>query len=625
MANPHATNTNLDDVKRRILGRVNLESLIGETVTLTTKSGRPTGLCPFHNEKSGSFTVFDDGHYHCFGCKVNGDAITFVRETQGMSYIEALKYLAAKFGVDAPELEDAKARYAKRQGDVSLFSMMADAQQFYATQLHNPENPAAKGVLDYLRQRGFTDENIVSFGFGMTPAEGFGLTKYLRGKGYKEQDMVASSLGTTSTRDGRVYDFLRMRLTLPISDTQGRVIAFGGRTLDNNPAKYLNSRDSQLFDKSQTLFGFDKARKHIREKGRAIVVEGYMDALQLWQQGYPEAVACLGTAFTEWHLKQLKNATGQVILLFDGDGAGQKATMASVSVALAVPEVQVRAVSLPSPEDPDSFVRKEGVAALDAMLAKAVDLFDFAIGEKIRVTHRMAIPELVTAEFVPWLARIPDRVQVSYLTSKIASMTGIAADVITAQLQPAADGKGQVPPPVAERRPKMRAGGEAGPLAPLSPIQPWLFDLFGHLFHASPGELDPAQIRMAVARDMELDDDLGGLMEDILMTLEGGNSPASADRRLWASGMDPRISQFIDKLLGSARNFDCNTRSQLVTKLLLHSQTLKVKKSIGTLKGELARLSGTRGAGNEHDQEIREILRSIQELTATLPKAELKA
>jgi DNA primase len=614
----HGSSNSLDDVKRRILNRVDLASLIGETVALTTRSGRPVGLCPFHNEKSGSFNVFDDGHYYCFGCKASGDAITFVREQQGMSYIEALRYLAGKFGVDAPELDDTRARYAKRQGEVSLYAMMADAQQYYKTALHDPGSAAAKDALDYLRGRGFSDDNIIAFGFGITPPEIYGLVKHLRGKGYKESDMVAASLAATSTRDGRVYDFLRARLTLPIADTQGRIIAFGGRTLDNNPAKYLNSRDSQLFDKSQTLFGWDKARKVIREKGRAIVVEGYMDALQLWQQGFPETVACLGTAFTEWHLKQLKNATSQVILLLDGDSAGQRATLASVATALSVPDVQVKAVALPASEDPDSFVRKQGAPALEDMLAKSVDLFDFAIGEKLRTTHQMAIPELVSSELVPWLAKIPDRIQVGYLVSKIAHRTGISTEALTSQLQPTGVGNAALSP---DRKPRARAGAAADPLAPLPPLDRILFDLVGHLFHASPGELDPAQIRMALARDLEIDPDHGGLVEDMLATLEGGHSPVTADRTLWQSAIDPRIASVIDKLVASARSFHTDQRAALVNKLLQHAQAAKVKKSISTLRAELARLSASRGAGGENDNEIREILVSIQELTRTLVAA----
>ncbi|MBM4253771.1 MAG: DNA primase, partial [Deltaproteobacteria bacterium] len=342
----------LQDVKTRILTRVNLETVIGEKVRLENSGGRLKGLCPFHNEKSPSFVLYGDSFY-CFGCKKSGDAITFVRETEGLGFVDALKHLAGKYGIEAPELEAALSRRGGRRQEASLHAMMQAAQEFYVAERQSPAGQAAS---DYLLARGFSAANIDAYGFGMTPRESYGLVRHLRQKGFREEDMISCSLATASARDGRALDFLRGRVTIPIRDQHGRVIGFGGRTMDGAQPKYLNSRETALFDKSHTLFGFDAARTAMRSRGRAIVVEGYMDTLQLWQSGFPEAVACLGTAFTSAQLKLMKAATAAVVLLFDGDSAGQKATLSAVRVALSVPEIQVKAAVLPPGEDPDSFV-----------------------------------------------------------------------------------------------------------------------------------------------------------------------------------------------------------------------------------------------------------------------------
>ena len=328
----------LDDVKQRILTRVPLADLVGETVQLD-RGTTPKGCCPFHAEKSGSFYVYPN-RYYCYGCKAGGDAIEFVRKTQGLGFVEALRFLAGRYNIEATELDEADRQFGRQKEEASLFEMLAVAQDYFSELLWTP---AGEETRAYLTGRGYSADSIKDYGFGLTPEESFGLVRFLRSKNFREADMIEASLATKSTRDNRTFDFFRSRITIPIRDGQGRIIAFGGRTTDNNPAKYLNSRDSVLFDKSNTLYGFDRARKVMRQRGRAILVEGYMDTLQLWQSGFPETVACLGTSFTEYHLKQLKHATSKVVLLLDGDEAGQRATLAAVNVALSArPECQRR-------------------------------------------------------------------------------------------------------------------------------------------------------------------------------------------------------------------------------------------------------------------------------------------
>jgi len=282
----------LDEVKQRIKARVPLDQLIGETVTLVRRGANIMACCPFHNEKTPSFHVYGDGHYYCYGCKENGDAITFVRKTREMTFIESLKFLASKYGVEAPELEESDLIKRRRGEQTALSQMMAAAQDLYTTELRSERGNAARA---YLKERGFTDDNILKFGFGLTPEEGFGLVKNLRALGFREDDMIRASLAGVSAKSGRPYDFFRERLMIPIRDPHGRVIAFGGRTMVGDPAKYKNSGSTPLFDKSGVLFGLDQARDAIKDKRQAIIVEGYMDTLCLWQAGIHEVVACMGT------------------------------------------------------------------------------------------------------------------------------------------------------------------------------------------------------------------------------------------------------------------------------------------------------------------------------------------
>lgn len=594
----------LDDVKRRILARVPLAGLIGERIKLETRSGRPVGCCPFHAEKSASFYIYDD-RYFCFGCKASGDAIEFVRKTEGMSYVETLRFLAGKFGVEAPELDEARGRMGQHRAEASLYKMMADAQEFYVAGLEGPNGGEARA---YLERRGFSPENIRAFGFGLTPLEGYGLVRHLRAKGHRDQEMVECSLATASARDGRPYDFLRHRVTIPIRDPQGRLIAFGGRSLGDEQPKYKNSTNTKLFDKSHTLFGLDSARRAMREKGRAIVVEGYMDALQLWQQGYPEAVACLGTAFTEAHLRHLKHATSLVILLFDGDGAGRKATLAAVNVALTAPEVQVRAVALTDGLDPDDFVRKNGGEALEPLLAKAEPLFDYVMRQKLSSTEALAIPELLSKELIPWLARLPDRVQRDFLATRIAAKAGVPVELLVSQLTQV----GGTPALQAVRQ--ARDGAARGPQRTVKPLEHGHFELFGHLYWSQPGELDLPALKGYVFRELELEPELLEFLAEVVSILEKGEVPAARPEGDWASTVSQEGLVLLTRLRASESAFSCSDRSAQLAKIIEHFRISRIKGTIGSLKTQIARLATQPGM----EQEVSQLLKTVSELSHQL-------
>lgn len=599
-------NDSLDDVKRRILTRVNLATLVGETVKLVSRSGKLAGCCPFHNEASPSFYLYDD-HYHCFGCKAHGDAITWVREREGLSFVETLRHLAKKYGIEAPELEESQGRLVKNREGAALFHMMAEAQLFFVTMLESPDGEPAR---EYLLARGFTPASIKEFGFGMTPREPYGLAKHLTNKGYKDGDLRAGGLISSSAGGGRPYDFFRGRVMLPIHDAQGRVIAFGGRTLDGAQPKYLNTGATPLFDKSHTLFGFDKARKKMREKGRAIVVEGYMDTLMLWQQGFEETVACLGTAFTEHHLKTLKNATSFVTLLFDGDSAGQRATLAAVNVAMTVPDVTIKAATLTGDEDPDSFVLKHGKDALEAELAKGVNLLDFAIAKKLKTTNHLAIPDMVATEFVPWLAKLPERLQRGFLLHRIASLTSIAPEIIEQQLHEFARAEQH---PSDRPRPESRALAAAPPRA-VKPLDALTAELFGQIWFAAPAEVDAGEVRALALRELELDDAHGAFLAEMLHCLENGSSP-SAVKEPFTSAMEPAVFALIERLgrTEAAYNYEGEgaTRRERIAKVLLVIRGRRTKAQISDLKSQLARLAPQA----EYADDVRQIMKTIAELS----------
>lgn len=608
----------LDDVKQRILTRVPLADLIGESVDLD-RGTTPKGCCPFHGEKTGSFYVYPN-RYYCYGCKASGDAIEFVRKIQGLGFIEALRYLAGRYNIDAHELDEADRQFGRQKEEASLYEMLAASQEFFQNRLWTPAGDEARA---YLTGRGYTADALKDYGFGLTPDESFGLVRYLRSKGFREHDMTAASLATKSTKDGRTFDFFRSRITIPIRDGQGRIIAYGGRTTDNNPAKYLNSRDSVLFDKSSTLYGFDRARKVMRQAGRAIVVEGYMDTLMLWQNGFPETVACLGTAFTESHLKQLRHATTKVVLLLDGDEAGQRATLAAVNVALAVPDVHVLAARLPGKEDPDSFVREHGTEALESLCADAEDLLDFAIREKLASAHGLAVPELVSKVFIPWLAKVPDRMQRSYLTGRIATLTGIPSGDVEAGvaqlMRGATDARpmpgSQMTNPAA-RAPVQKASSPDR-YRKLKPLTGAVYEIFGLVMHSGPSEFDPTIVSGFSASHLQIEPEYIEFLRELLAVLAAGEHPAALAIGQFRSTVHPDVVRLHDRLAASSNAFAVTGRAASIMRIFRHFEEQRIRTSIQTLKTELSRLTVAGG----HDQDVRQIMKTIMELNRQLAPA----
>ena len=353
--------------------RTTLSALIGRSVKLQKAGREHKACCPFHSEKTPSFTVNDEkGFYHCFGCGAHGDAIRFLTDSRGLPFIDAVKELADAAGMDVPA-PDPQAQ-AKAERAAGLYEVMEAAQAWYVEQLGGIEGAEARA---YIQRRGLDEATIRKFGFGYAPDARGRLKSALKAFG-NDRLVEAGLLIQPEGEEREPYDRFRGRLMFPIRDRRGRVIAFSARILGQGEPKYLNSPDTPLFDKGRTLFNIDKAAAASREADRVIVVEGQMDVIALDQAGIGEAVAPLGTAMTETQLGLLWRLAPSPLLCFDGDAAGQKAALRAALRALphVGPGRSLGFVTLPPGQDPDDLVRASGRQALEALLGQAEPLVD---------------------------------------------------------------------------------------------------------------------------------------------------------------------------------------------------------------------------------------------------------
>ncbi|ALR21614.1 DNA primase [Sphingobium baderi] len=361
--------------------RTSLSALIGRTVKIQKAGREYKACCPFHNEKTPSFTINDEkGFYHCFGCGAHGDAIRWMTDQRGLPFMEAVKELAQTAGMEVPAPDPRAAQRAEQAK--GLHDVMAAAQSFFEDQLGGIDGAEARA---YLQRRGISDATRRTFGFGYSPDSRGKLKVALRDFG----DPMLIEAGLLIDPDGAEpedsqarkrdsYDRFRGRLMLPIRDIRGRVIAFGGRIIGQGEPKYLNSPDTPLFDKGRTLYNIDRASPASRQSGRIIVVEGYMDVIALAQAGFAEAVAPLGTALTEHQIERLWKMADVPILCFDGDSAGQKAVIRAATRALPLlrPGMSLAFATLPGGQDPDDLIRAQGTTAMESVLASAEPLVE---------------------------------------------------------------------------------------------------------------------------------------------------------------------------------------------------------------------------------------------------------
>lgn len=359
--------------KDELRARVTLSSVIMQTTKLQRAGREWKACCPFHNEKTPSFTVNDQkGFYHCFGCGAHGDVISWMTDQRGLPFMDAIKELAAQAGMEVPRPDPVAAQRAEKRA--SLVDVTEAAQRWFVEMLGSPDGARAR---DYLASRGFSLQVIREFGFGYAPDSKVALKGALSDF---EEGMLVESGMQISVDDKAPYDRFRDRLMLPIQDQRGRVIAFGGRILESRDgvAKYLNSPDTPLFDKGRTLYNLHRAGPASRQTNRMIVVEGYMDVIALANAGISDAVAPLGTALTENQLTLLWRLVDAPVLCFDGDNAGQRAAMRAIERALPMlqPGKTLSIVRLPSGLDPDDLINQQGAGAMQELLAQPASLLD---------------------------------------------------------------------------------------------------------------------------------------------------------------------------------------------------------------------------------------------------------
>jgi DNA primase len=416
---PRIPQTFLDD----LLGRTDIVALIGGRIQLK-KAGRDwQACCPFHNEKTPSFTVSPTKQfYHCFGCGSHGNALRFLMEYDRLEFLDAVEALAHMAGVEVPH----EASSAKTADNKPLHALMEQAAKFYREQLRTNQK-----AVDYLKGRGLSGEIAKAFGVGYAPPGWNNLLDQL------QDEKLAVACGMAIRKDdGSAYDRFRDRIMFPIRDTRGRVVAFGGRTLGDETPKYLNSPETPIFHKGRTLYGLYEARQALREIPRLLVVEGYMDVVALAQHDIVYAVATLGTATTEEHLEQLFRSTSEVVFCFDGDRAGREAGWRALERALPAMRDgrEVRFLFLPEGEDPDTLVRQEGRAAFEERLKNALPLSRYLL-EQLRgktdlgsVDGRARLVELARA----FVIKMPAGAFRKLLTGQVARLASMPVEDIEA-------------------------------------------------------------------------------------------------------------------------------------------------------------------------------------------------
>lgn len=422
--------------------RVPLSDIVGKRVKLTRKGRRFSGLCPFHSEKTPSFSVVDDqGFYHCFGCGVHGDAISFLRETDGLEFMEAVERLASMAGLAVPQSapEDPQ---RTRQRKAAL-DILEETTKFFQAGLQRSDGQTAAR---YLQTRGLGQEALATYRLGYAPRGG--LRAALSARGFTDDDMLAAGVIRRSDRDGELFDYFRDRVMFPIEDKQGRVIAFGARALGDAQPKYLNSGEGPTFSKKTVLYGWVQAREGLRRKLPLLVAEGYMDVIAIQQSGVATAVAPLGTALTEEQIAHLWKLHDEPVLCFDGDAAGQRAQKRALErlLPLLQPGKSARLAMLPSGQDPDDLLRSEGGDGLLKVISTASSLID-SLWTSFAAEHDLRQPEQ-RAEF--WQAVRGQVRQIGHNQVRSAFADEVEARIAAMR----AAGRGQA------------RGGPAGPLRP---------------------------------------------------------------------------------------------------------------------------------------------------------------
>jgi DNA primase len=422
-----------DDIINRVRDSVDIVDLVSGYVSLRKAGKNHVGLCPFHAEKTPSFSVNPDKQiFHCFGCGVGGDVFKFLELQEGLNFPEAMKSLAGKAGIALPA--DTRARPDRKTEDerAALLAIIADAAGYFRGELEGSSGTAARA---YLVKRGVGDQTVKDFGLGFAKPEWDGLLRHLRKKGHAEGLMEKAGLVVKRSEGDGWYDRFRGRIIFPIRDIAGNVIAFGGRVMDDSLPKYLNSPETPLYSKGNVLYCLDKAKDPARKLGYFIIVEGYLDALACHQFGARNAVATLGTALTEGHLRLMRRFAQNLVLIFDPDPAGVKAALRGLDLFVAS-GMKVNVVSLPDGDDPDTFLNKNGYEAFASCLKRSVKFMDFVLGQVVQGGRAASIDEKVdqAGEMLRIIARLPSGIERDYYLKKTAETLDLDERVLRQEM-----------------------------------------------------------------------------------------------------------------------------------------------------------------------------------------------
>ena len=529
----------------RILDAAQIVDVVGDFVTLKKRGANHIACCPFHNEKTPSFSVSaSKGIYKCFGCGKSGTAVGFVMEHENMTYTEALRYLAKKYHIEVVEKEESAEEIAKRQRSESLFLVSEYAGKFFQESLKTPEGQAI--AYQYFRSRGLEDETIAKYGLGWSPVNRRALSEAARAAGYKEEFLVETGV-SIKYDDGRLVDRFYDRVIFPIHSVNGRIIAFGGRTLktDKSVAKYVNSPETEIYVKSRSLYGIYFAKNEISRQDKCILVEGYLDVLSMHQLGIKNVVASSGTSLTVEQIRMIRRFTSNVTIIYDGDGAGIKAALRGIGLVLKE-GLNVKIVLLPDGMDPDDFARRHTLDQVQDYIAQNEQDFigfktDLLLGEAGGDPLKKA--NLIN-DVADTIALIPDAVIRAVYVKTCADKFEIDEQILIDRVNKSRDEMLIADRKQAEREDYMPLdGGDYG------------YDV--------PVQMEPLQSEPQNQNGIVINDPLLEPCERDLLKfiLENGCTPLAFDRdsKYYVEGDQLNVAEFIDGILAEDEEGFANT------------------------------------------------------------------
>lgn len=416
---------NMDDFIEKLRSEADITSVISEYVPLKKKGRNYWGCCPFHHEKTASFSVTPDkGFFYCFGCQAGGNVFNFLMRVENISFYDAVKLLAGKLHIALPEKEKSEKDRLREKEMAKLYSVNELARDFFHSCL--TKTAYGKPALEYLAARGIDLAVIERYKIGFAPQSWDKLSTAFLERGTDADILLKSGLSAARTTGGGLYDRFRNRIMFPICDVRSRVIGFGGRVLDNSEPKYLNSPETPVFNKKHVLYGFDYAYRAIRETGKAVVVEGYLDLITAQTAGHANVVASLGTAFTPEQAKLLLKHANEIMFAYDSDAAGQNATLRALETAKTL-GAAVKILSIPDGKDPDEFIRKHGAAAFGQLVTDALGLVDYQIQRLLASIDYSGLEGKLTiiAQAMPVLASSDNDVEINTHITRLSDTLAV--------------------------------------------------------------------------------------------------------------------------------------------------------------------------------------------------------